>query len=303
MINPIDRTEDLVRVLAIHHGVAASAEATLKVASDDADRHPFTQLAEQLTDQIQDMLASLRRFENRYTDFSARGMRDAERDDVDSAVGQFVNSTLQQIDVLKQEAVEEAELERGASFPAHKLGVVVILNEELQGVSSLAERMRATRIRQALAERDRTRVTYNAAVARELEEEHRQRHSTGDDVADGNDEDNDAILVREFERENATLVNELVETREQVRQAERTVYAIANMNHLFATKVLEQAKEIETLYGLAVEATSFVQSGNSELRKMEKRGAFFKYILALLAMLLAFLLLFAEWVGRRRSLL
>lgn len=291
MIAPIDRTSEFLAALAAHH---PSSKDTLLIKSPSNNLpHPLTHVALQLKSKIDDMRAFIQRCRRRYDDFSLRGMADEERDQVDVAVAQFLREAMAQIDGLKREAVEGVARDKGASFPAHQLGVVVILNEDLQEVGKLSEELRGVRIKHAMAERGKGRVVYDARVAREMAEERRE----GEEVEDF------ALLEQDFRRENATLIRELVETREQVREAERTVFEIANLNHVFATKVSEQAREIEVLYELAVEATEFVDRGNRELRKMRKRGPVLKYALAGLALFLGIMLLVQEWISRRRIFL
>lgn len=335
---PIDRTNDLIKAIAGHHGVSATPTATLKTSANlnvgesrKTERaHEFTETALEVTKRVGEMLKSVRKCEGRYVDFSGRGMGDDERDEVDGAVSEFLTTTLRRIDELKRDAVEDARRSRsGASFAAHKLGVVALLNDKLRALSSVVEVLRAARIRHAVSQRDQNRITYNASIARaQLVEQKRKRneqlqqrkqsqgHGEKGTTTSGNMNDNidlynntnddadydteDTALMAELERENVSLVSELVETRERVRDAERTVQAISNMNAMFATRVLEQAKEIETLYSLAVDATHFVERGNAELRAMARSGHTAKYIVAVLALLLALALIILEWVGRRR---
>jgi t-SNARE complex subunit (syntaxin) len=108
-----------------------------------------------------------------------------------------------------------------------------------------------------------------------------------------------ALHAQEFARENAALVTELVERREQVQEAQRTVAEIAGLNQLFAAKVLEQAKDIETLYDLAVEATAFVDSGNRELRKMKGKGPRVKFWIAYGILVLAAIILILDFISSR----
>lgn len=299
MINPVERTGEFLAALAAHHGMSSKDTVLVKKAGD-AKRHEFTQLAVELTTRIGEMKSFVQKCQRRYNDFSLRGMKEGERDEIDAAVAQFLRTAMSQIEVLKKDAVAELERQKGASFPAHKLGVVVILNEDLQVVSRLSETLRGVRIKQAIAEKSKVQVQYDPEVARELAEEKRNREVRAGETGDG--DDGFDILEQEFARENASLVNELVETRERVREAERTVFEIANLNHVFATKVLEQAREIEVLYELAVEATNYVDRGNRELRKMKQRGPILQYGLALFALLLTFALLFLDWMRSRRSL-
>ncbi|PXF47380.1 Syntaxin-18 [Gracilariopsis chorda] len=292
MINPVDRTSELLSAMAAHHKVKNGTVPTKQ--SSDVEPHAFTKMAVRLTSQILDMQAFIEKCRVRYVDFSVRGMKDEERDQVDSAVAQFIRTAMNQIDKLKQTTVAELQKSPGASFSAHKLGVVVILNENLQSVCRLSETLRGARIKQAIAVKERGSVQYDPVVAQEMA---RERKQTAEEEDDGI-----APLEQQFARENLALVNELVETRERVKEAERTVFEIANLNHVFATKVLEQAREIETLYNLAVESTTYVDRGNRELRKMKQQRPTLKYGLAMLALLLAFSLVFMEWMSRRRSL-
>lgn len=298
MVDLVDRTDEFLAALAAHHGVPKDG-ASLVRKTNIVEIHEFTRLARELTARITDMRTFAQKCQRKYSDYSLRGMKEAERDEIDAAIAQFLRTAMAQIDVLKKDAAEELELQKGSSFPAYKLGVVVILSEELQVVSKLSENLRGVRIKQAVAEKSKVQVQYNPQVARELAEEKQSRDAVASDGGEGEDF---AVLEQEFAMENATLVNELVETREQVREAERTVFEIANLNHVFATKVLEQAREIEVLYDLAVESTAYVDRGNRELRKMKQRGPVMKYGLALLAVLLTFAVLFLEWMGGRRSL-
>lgn len=300
MINPVERTGEFLAALASHHNVSDKTKPLVQ-RSDPSTQHEFTQLAVELTTRIAEMQTFVSKCQRRYEDFSPRGMRDAERDEIDSAVAQFLRTAMAQIDVLKADAVRTLEQRAGGSFPAHQLGVVVILNEDLQGVSKLSEGLRGVRIRRAIADKSKVTVKYNVDVAREMAAERREREKR--EAGRGTEEDDEglAMLEQAFERENEALVTELVETREQVREAERTVFEIANLNHVFATKVLEQAREIETLYELAVESTENVERGNRELRKMKRRGPLLQYVFALFAVLLTLAILFLDWMASRRS--
>lgn len=332
MISPVDRTEDLVRALAERHSIDLSAKGSrqrvLKVKPADEDGgdvecgNEAIRRARALWKAMQDSRGMLTRAAEDYGNFGPAGMTDAERDAVDRAVGQFVAHALKEIEQLKKMAVTRVSARdaRHASEAAHLLGIVALLSDGLQDLSAAGQRLRDLRIRQALAARKRPqRVAYDAAAARELAKEEAARKSVkmddmgtpadgdnrGDDGADLADDDvsGDVQLMQQLARENVTLVNDLVETRERVQEAERTVYAIANMNQVFATKVLEQAREIETLYNLAVEASTFTERGNRELRKLEKKGHSVKYLLAAVAFFLALTLLVAERVTRWRRLI
>lgn len=253
---------------------------------------------------MQRELASKRR---RYVDFtSMRGLSDGGRDALDASVATFMRGCVAEIDALKTAAVADLKSGTGnASFPAHRLGGVAILNELLQGVSALSEEMRHARIRAAIDARAKPQVQYSkkaakeaarTALEREAEDGGGSAQSPAEEVADM------GMYAQEFASENAALVSDLVETREQVREAERTVVEIASLNQFFASKVMEQGREIDTLYELAVEATLFVDRGNKELRKMKGKGPVMKYYIGGGILVLIFAMFFLDWFANRKSI-
>lgn len=279
MIAPVDRTAELIASMPASSDGGGAMAATHPIAAT----HAYTVQAAEISRSIAAMRHEVTSQRRRYTDFSsARGLSDSARDALDKSVADFLRGCVAQIDALKVAAV--SDLRRGtggnASFPAHRLGGVAILNEELQGVSKLSEELRHARIRAAIDARAKPQVAYSKHAAREAARAAQEKDAAlvgGGAAGDAADADAEMKMYeQEFASENAALVGELVETREQVREAERTVVEIANLNQLFASKVLEQGREIETLYGLAVEATMFVDRGNKELRKMKGKGPMMK---------------------------
>lgn len=300
MIAPVDRTAEFSAAI---RSCSRDQSKDVHLSNRIDAQNPFTIQAAELSRTIRTMYSELLSQKRRYADFSSRGMSDRARDDLDSSVATFLRSCVAQIDSLKAQAVSDLSRRRGnASFPAHRIGGVAILNDELQAVSKLSEELRGIRIRAAIDARAAPQIRYSAQAAREAAEAARQRER---EQGGGGTEDRAELELyeQEFATENAALVGELVETREQVREAERTVVEIANLNHVFATKVLEQAREIESLYELALEATMFLDHGNKELRKMKENGPVLKYIVAIAVLILTFLMIFFDWISRQRSFL
>lgn len=328
MINPIDRSDDFLRALSAHHGAATDERPLVRLRSrsndndnengqkeNDMESDEFMRQCEAVGAHIAEQLDMVERVSARYADFSGyhTGMSDAERDVVDGSLSKGLSSALRSIDELKERALGRrgrndkddaaGEEEMSSSFGVHKLGVVVMLNDRLQEVSGKAEGLRGWRIKQAVKEREmKKRVHVDEAVKREFDEERQQQRQQQrqQPQEDGEDEDEDFVLMEQLEQENLSLVSELVQTRERVKQTESTIQTIANMNQLFASKVVQQAKDIETVYDLAREASTLVNRGNRELNKMHRRGPVLQYVVAVILIFLALTLLVLEWIGRRR---
>lgn len=304
MIAPVDRTAELFA--SIPRGT--SGPAPPPCLSPITPTHAYTLQTAELSRQILAMQRSLVTQRRRYVDFSGvRGLSDGARDALDSSVATFLRGAVAQIDAFKAAAVADLRTGTGgASFPAHRLGGVAILNEQLQGVGKLSEELRHARVRAAIDARAAPEVAYSRRASRAATRSAEEREAAVGDGEPGKNRAEEveemALYAQEFASENAALVGELVETREQVREAERTVVEIASLNQFFASKVLEQGREIDTLYELAVEATMFVDRGNKELRKMKGKGPVVKYYIAGGILVLVLAMLFLDWMASRRSI-
>eukprot|EP00172_Hildenbrandia_rubra_P003117 Plantae.Rhodophyta-Hildenbrandia_rubra.ctg4614.p3 GENE.Plantae.Rhodophyta-Hildenbrandia_rubra.ctg4614~~Plantae.Rhodophyta-Hildenbrandia_rubra.ctg4614.p3 ORF type:complete len:299 (-),score=63.31 Plantae.Rhodophyta-Hildenbrandia_rubra.ctg4614:2271-3167(-) len=288
MIAPVDRTAEFLADLRSFHVNSLPQNRQLQVSISHEDVHPFQEFATQVSAKIVEMREFVLSKTRSYEDFSDHGMKDEERDEIDSAIAQFLRSCVEKIERLKSESVVELERRgRNMSFAAHKLGVIVILNGKLQRVSELSEELRGVRINHAIEQKSKPTVKYDADIAKQVAEERRASvgMNGGQDVTDPGEF---AMYEQIFAQENASLRNELIETRESVREAERTTAEVASLNHVLATNVLEQAKEIEVLYDLAVESTMFVERGNRELRKLRDRGP---NVMKYMTMLMGFLII------------
>lgn len=231
-------------------------------------------------------------------------MTESERDEIDRAVNSFIESLVQQLDRLKEAAM--AEKVRASSydsrevssderrlFAAHMLGVVTILSDRLIQVSNDAEGLRAVRIRHSVKKRDPDAEVMVPPISKQMVREWIPEEPS---------------LMREelppispefaqiLEEENEALAMELVETRDQVRQAEKSITEIAKLSQFFAAKVLEQATEIENLYEEAVQTTFIVRRGNREVEQMAQGGNKWLYIIALMVFLMALSLLAVDMI-------
>ncbi len=273
MLLPVDRTADFEQLLRAR---TKGEGEDVFYAADDTIVDTFTGETTALRGRIEDMREVITRNRRRYCDFSARGMRDGERDAVDASLGEFLRGAMAQLDALKR-----------AHRSAHELGVALVLSSELQALGASAEDLRAARIRHAMAANVRPGVKVDAGAAAELAAE--TPRSADDDLsvaATG--------MAMEFAQENAALVADLVETRERVRQAERDVAEIAGLNHVFATKVLEQAREIEGLYNTALDATNYLDYGNKQLMAMRGKRNQLTYGVALFLFLASLVIILYE---------
>lgn len=276
MALPIDRTCDLEKLLLLR---SEKNKKKVFFGSDSLETSDaFSDAADALAARMREMGTFLMQSRRKYCDFSVRGMDDGERDEVDRAVGDFLSAAMAQVDTLKMDAPSGRA---SSALRAHRLGVVAILNDRLQELGSRANDLRAARVRRAMGASSRPNVQIDARTALVVAREVRSRQLDGNAAGpDSASTPADPALVQMFAAENASLVAELIDTRERVHQAERAVAEIATLNSVFSTKVLEQAKEIEHLYDVAVGAASYLDYGNKELRDMQSKGHRLQYMAA-----------------------
>jgi hypothetical protein len=73
------------------------------------------------------------------------------------------------------------------------------------------------------------------------------------------------------------------------------VLEMTALSHLFSTRVLQQAQQIEQLYNQAVEATMYIKKGNTELRKTVDRNSDGRIFIILFFVIMILAVLFLDW--------
>ena len=96
--------------------------------------------------------------------------------------------------------------------------------------------------------------------------------------------------------ENEALMRELGVLQEQVAGVETELAGVAALATEFAAHVLEQNRELESVYDSTVSATQHVRSGNESLRKaLRKQGGFRVVVLAIIVICSLMLLFLNEY--------
>lgn len=280
MLLPVERTHEFAQLLRSRTKQGEDDEIFYDIESTHIDT--FTEDTISLRARIGEMQEVIQRNRRRYNDYSVRGMREEERDSIDSSIGQFIQGAMAQIEGMK----------RSNSNNAHELGIALVLSYELKKLGDTAEDLRSQRIKQAMKTSTlRNGVKIDAAVATELAQQSAPRDDLSIETGD---------MVVEFAQENAALIADLVETRERVRQAERDVAEIASLNQVFSTKVLEQAKEIEVLYNTALDAVDYLDYGNNQLLAMRGKRNRMTYAVAAFLFVTSLLIILFEFIMTKR---
>lgn len=98
-----------------------------------------------------------------------------------------------------------------------------------------------------------------------------------------------------LEQENQSLLDELLGTELQVRNAERTMLEISQMQNTITQHVLSQHEDILRMHDESVDTTHTVSKGNVVLAKATQTGVDFRNFMLMFFLLLSFVLLFLHW--------
>ncbi|CAI7744295.1 unnamed protein product [Closterium sp. NIES-53] len=254
------------------------------------------------------------------------------RDAFEAKVGLMVKECKEGIEALRGRLPPPGGgMGRNAQLTAHQHGVVLILTEHLQLLSSTFERLRSTRLQRMLADSQRQRQGGGQGggqgtlgkqerihALKGVRENGRHRGEQGggkgwqEEVCEQQGRGGEHERGREQEgrgREQAMQDAETVALQEELRgllsstaQTEARVMELAALNHLFAVHVLQQSEQVHQLYAEAVAASERIDKGNKELKKAASHSSSQRTFLILFFFVLPLSLLFYDWYDRRQRI-
>ncbi|XP_043722418.1 syntaxin-81-like isoform X1 [Telopea speciosissima] len=303
----IEDFKDTVHAVALSLGYDESKTAAILasfIMPKPRQRSPFMKAALKTLESIKSLEQFIVKHRKDYTDLHRT--TEHERDSIEHEVAVFIKACKEQIDILKNRINDENEninsrawlgLRGGnsnADIVAHRHGVVLILSERLHSVTIQFDQLRAIRFQDAInrviPRRKLHRATNpNTPIVSESD------HS---ELRDSNNEfPSEPLRVQQqlLDDETRALQAELSSLLDAVQETETKMVEMSALNHLMATHVLQQSKQIEYLYEQAVEATKNVDMGNKELSQAIQRNSSSRTFLLLFLFLLTFSILFLDW--------
>ncbi|CAI5977090.1 unnamed protein product [Closterium sp. NIES-64] len=265
------------------------------------------------------------------------GVMERRRDAFEAKVGGMVKECKEGIEALRCRLPPPGgAMGRNAQLTAHQHGVVLILTEHLQLLSSTFERLRSTRLQRMLADSQRQRqgggqgggqgtlgkqgriqalkgVRENERDGGEQgggkgwQEEGGEQQGRGGEHDRGREQGGQEQERRGQEQmmqdaETVALQEELRGLLSSTAQTEARVMELAALNHLFAVHVLQQSEQVHQLYAEAVAASERIDKGNKELKKAASHGSSQRTFLILFFFVLPLSLLFYDWYDRRQRI-
>ncbi|XP_078160641.1 syntaxin-81-like [Carex rostrata] len=312
-----DRTEDFKeasRVAALSHGYSEAQLAallTLFIMHKSLPKSSFTKSAIKMLESIKELESFLVKHKKDYKDLHRT--TEQERDNIEHEVGIFVKACKEQIDILLNRIHEEEENRNTKTWlclsnfshvdlVAHKHGVVLILSERLNSVTSQFDRLRSERFQDAINRAMPRRKVQSKIEAKPVELSVEKLPQ----IAEAETSTRATVRVQEQLLDDETPLSsvnnallayqiELSGMLDAVEETERKMMEMSALNHLISTHVQQQAQQIEQLYLQAVETTNNVEKGNKELSQAIQRNSSSRTFLVLFFVVLTFSVLFLDW--------
>jgi syntaxin 18 len=219
----------------------------------------------------------------------ASGMSDAQRDELDSEVTQFIRSCSSNIDALKKRIGLDASSSEHQL--AHQHTVVITLHEHLEAITTATVSMRKKRMVQLKEQ----------AATQNLERAELDRVS-GQYQFDDSDEDDefeakggDGAQAQMFEAENESLLANLEDKLDEVKRAEKSLVEISQLMGQFHSKLQLQNHMIDSIYDNGVSSLGHLREGHDQLGQALDRGGSYRVGILFFFIVASLSLLFLDW--------
>ncbi|KAJ2956372.1 hypothetical protein NQZ79_g7753 [Umbelopsis isabellina] len=215
----------------------------------------------------------------------------------------------------------------------HRSGVIWLLNKRLMEVSQIQKNQQETRLMRAVEKSENqlhlsslppsqmmmqqnqkpTKSTLSRSDNLEVESKFQQLFDnkptfpkpaaetiddTSDSLADtGNafEEQLSQDQIQMLERENASMLTEMENTLNQVRDAEKALLEISTLQSQLSSQLAVQTVQTDQLYADAIEATDRVEKGNEQLVRARERNKNTRKMTLAFLIIASLVLLFLDW--------
>lgn len=243
-------------------------------------------------------------------------MTDTERDQIDNGAQEIISTCSQMIKNLKKD-LSEVEYSQNIQ---HREVMLSLIENYLKNVCKIYSEQRAMRVKKAMELRKISKFDYEIksnddkyvtkkSSKKELEvniQQNRKENSSDSSpmkIQEANDDVNQMTYEEElsaedvqmFESENEQLYNELNTLTEEVKQIESKVVHIAELQEIFADKVLSQDRDLDKLMTNVVGSTENVKDANEQIRQAIQRNAGLRVFILFFLVVMSFSLLFLDW--------
>ncbi|XP_054287178.1 syntaxin-18 [Macrosteles quadrilineatus] len=281
----------------------------------------FTVKAKDVLSQITRLRDFLLEHRKAYLNFSNHlstipKMSDSERDIIDTGAQRIVKTCSNAILEMKRDpTLHDGPLQ----LVDHQNAIVDLLEAYLKTVSKIYYDQKSVRVKRNMEAQKMARlesdVINNSLINSVQSPSKSELTTTGEDIVVKDTNVRPSSLTVEppvvssltqedelspeemqmFERENEELYNDLNSLTSDVRQIETKVVKIAELQEVFAEKVLEQDKDIERIFGTVVGTTENLRDANTQIRQAIQSNASLRFYVIFFLLVMSLTLLFLDW--------
>uniref|UniRef100_A0A915L4C0 t-SNARE coiled-coil homology domain-containing protein n=1 Tax=Romanomermis culicivorax TaxID=13658 RepID=A0A915L4C0_ROMCU len=102
----------------------------------------------------------------------------------------------------------------------------------------------------------------------------------------------------QLEAENKSLIEEFTSKNDELKKLTGQVVEIANLQSIFAEKVIQQDTDIFRIHDVTIHSTENIKMGNEAIRQAMKKKAFMRVFIIFTLIVLSFTLLFLDWYNQ-----
>mmetsp|Transcript_58808 Transcript_58808/g.138632 ORF Transcript_58808/g.138632 Transcript_58808/m.138632 type:complete len:290 (-) Transcript_58808:124-993(-) len=285
----VDRTKEWQEVLRAARPPGSSKPVSSIIPKKQAPEGSVSAAAKAVMDGIVKTQRMLWEQEGAYTALRG-GLSDEERNSIDVTVRKFIGDCGERIDEFKEMA-RTAFANDGTDQKAHCKGMVLMLLEELDAVSVAFQKLKAFRMQQFMEHGNRLQPLSSSSKSKSA-------GGLPPDPPQGAVADIDGLTAeeeRELLEENELLHSELQDKLENLIRMEKELTKITAMSELTASKIEEQAAEIDSLYDTVVESVANIDAGNVQLQKAADASSSSRLFMLLFLLIASATLLFLHW--------
>ncbi|KAI8150401.1 hypothetical protein BJV82DRAFT_503915 [Fennellomyces sp. T-0311] len=232
-------------------------------------------------------------------------LTDNERDEIDFQAKVIIRRCMDRIKELEHaEQIRKEQQPKGFaqifhSFIAHsaedtlalhRSSITWLLNKRLAEVSELQKNQQEIRLTRELEKSEN-----QLHRARTVEQDVLMPTVKFEQDDDFQTDDLSPEQIQMLEKENSTMIEELNNTLNQVRNAEKALLEISTLQTQLTSHLAAQTAQTDRLYADSIASTERIEQGNLQLIKTRERNRGTRHFTLFFLLMASFVLLFLDW--------
>ncbi|KAI9348357.1 snare-complex protein syntaxin-18 N-terminus-domain-containing protein [Pilaira anomala] len=241
-------------------------------------------------------------------------LTDRERDEIDFQAKLIIRRCMDRMKEL--ETSEKLRQQREASKASHILAqffssgtedvlfvhrssITWLLNQQLMKVSQIQKDQQEIRLMREIekSENQLSKSTYNQPVVFESQQDMPVVAAVVEEEEEENpfEQQLSQEQVQMLEKENSVMLEELNNTLNQVKSAEKALLEISTLQTQLTNHLAAQTAQTDKLYADAIATTGRVEQGNLQLLTAKERNKSSRKFMLVFLIMASFVLLFLDW--------